>query len=253
MKAQVSTAVTALVGALALAAGAQAAAHETAVAPSGAAAAQAGAPAIDQMVVFRSGKVLSGRRSTARTTTKVGARTCGIAAATPLAALLRAKPGPIAFHDYGSCSRRPADSSGLFVKAIRGERNRAQDGWVYKVGRKLATAGAADPSGPFGGGRLRSGDDVVWFYCRQLASGTCQRSLEISTAVDGRDVTVTVTGYDDAGDGGPVAGASVRSGEERATTDGEGRAKLTLARGSHAIHAAKQGTIRSFAKRVRIR
>jgi hypothetical protein len=247
MKAHVSTAVAALVGAAALAAGAQAAPHPDATASA------AGAPKIDQMVVFRSGKVVSGRESTARTTAKVGSRRCGIAAATPLAALLRANPGPIAFHDYGSCTRRPADSSGLFVKAIRGERNRAQDGWVYKVGRKLATAGAADPSGPFGGGRLRAGDKVVWFYCRQLSSGTCQRSLEISTAVDGREVTVTVNGYDDAGEGGPVKGATVRSGDERATTDGEGRAKLTLGRGSQPIHAAKKGLIRSFAKRVRIR
>jgi hypothetical protein len=252
MKAQVSTAVAALAGAAVLATGAQAAGQDPA-APGGAEAAQAGVPRIDQMVVFRSGKVVAGRESAARTTAKVGSRRCGIAAATPLAALLRAKPGPIAFHDYGSCTRRPADSSGLFVKAIRGERNRAQDGWVYKVGRKLATAGAADPSGPFGGGRLRSGDDVVWFYCRQLASGTCQRSLEISTAVDGRQVTVTVEGYDDAGEGAPVAGAKVRSGDESATTDGEGRARLTLGRGSHAVHATKPGTIRSFAKRVRIR
>jgi hypothetical protein len=252
MKAQVSTAVAALAGAAVLATGAQAVERDPA-APGGAAAAQAGPPRIDQMVVFRSGKVVAGRESTARTTAKVGSRRCAIAAATPLAALLRSKPGPIAFHDYGSCTRKPADSSGLFVKSLRGERNRVQDGWVYKVGRKLATAGAADPSGPFGGGRLRSGDDVVWFYCRQLASGTCQRSLEISTAVDGREVTVTVEGFDDAGEGEPVAGATVRSGDERATTDGEGRAKLTLRRGSHAVHAAKRGTIRSFAKRVRIR
>ncbi len=248
MKTQVSTAVAAVVGAAALAGSAHGA-----PAPPDAVSASAGAPLIDQMVVFRSGKTISGRESTARTTAKVGSRTCGIAAATPLAALLRAKPGPIAFHDYGSCTRRPADSSGLFVKSLRGERNRVQDGWVYKVGRKLATAGAADPSGPFGGGRLRSGDDVVWFYCRQLASGTCQRSLEVSTAVDGREVTVTVTGYDDAGEGVPVSGATVRSGDERATTDGEGKAKLTLARGSQPVHAAKKGAIRSFAKRVRIR
>lgn len=236
-------------GAAALAASA----HAAPAPPDPAASAGSAAPRIDQMVVFRGGKVVRGRESTARTTAKVGSRRCGIAAATPLAALLRAKPGPLAFHDYGSCSRRPADSSGLFVKAIRGERNRAQDGWVYKVVRKLATAGAADPSGPFGGGRLRSGDDVVWFYCRQLSSGTCQRTLEISTAVDGREVTVTVDGYDDAGEGRPVAGARVRSGDKRATTDGDGKATLMLARGAHRIHAAKRGAIRSFAKRVRIR
>jgi hypothetical protein len=99
---------------------------------------------------------------------------------------------------------------------------------------------------------LRQGDDVVWFYCRQLASGTCQRSLEIATTVDGPRVSVTVTGYDDGGDGIAVAGATVRAGVERATTDGEGRATLTLDRGRHHVYAQKKGAIRSFAKRVKI-
>ncbi len=141
---------------------------------------------------------------------------------------------------------------------MRGERNRAQDGWVYKVGRKrsptqkLATAGAADPAGPFGSGRLREGDRVVWFYCRQLTTGTCQRSLEVETEVDGSQLAVMVTGYDDAGDGAAIAGATVRAGGERATTGADGKATLTLDRGRHLVYAAKQGTIRSFAERVTI-
>lgn len=245
MKSQVSTAVVALAGMAAFAGGAQGAAPHAETA-------QKGVPKLDQMVVFRSGKVVSGRVLAKRTSVRVGRRDCALASATAMAALVRSKPGPIAFHDYGSCSRKPADSAGLFVKAIRGERNRAQDGWVYKVGRKLATAGAADPAGPFGSGRLRSGDKVLWFYCRQLASGTCQRSLEVDTAVDGRRLTVTVTGYDDVGDGTAVAGATVRAGGERATTGGDGKATLTLTPGRHSVHAAKRGTIRSFAKRVKI-
>jgi hypothetical protein len=215
-------------------------------------AAQKGVPRIEQMVVFRSGAVVRGRVRAKRTTAAVRGRRCAIAAATPLAALLRAAPGPIRFHDYGSCSRRTADGAGLFVKAMRGERNRGQDGWVYKVGRKLATAGAADPAGPFGDGRLREGDRVAWFYCRQLATGTCQRSLEVATEVDGSEVAVAVTGYDDAGDGVAIAGASVRAGDERARTDGEGKATLELDRGRHLVLAVKKGTIRSFAERVTI-
>lgn len=246
MKAQVSTATAALAGAALLAAGAHGAT------PPQATTAQQGTPRIDQMVVFRSGKVVGDRVRAERTTAAVGGRRCGVAAATALAALLRARPGPIAFHDYGSCTRKPADSAGLFVKGIRGERNRNQDGWVYKVGRRLATAGAADPTGPFGDGRLRGGDRVVWFYCRQLASGTCQRSLEVDTAVDGTRLSATVTGYDDAGDGAPVAGATVHAGGAEATTGADGRAALTLKRGSHAVHATKRGAIRSFARRVRI-
>jgi hypothetical protein len=247
MKAQVSAGAVALVGFAALAANAQGAQAADATA------AQKGVPKIDQMVAFRSGKVLTKRVSARRTTAAVGRRRgCTVAAATPLAALLAAKPGPITYHDYGSCSRKAADSAGLFVSSMRGERNRRQDGWVYKVGHKLATAGAADPGGPFGDGRLRSGDDVVWFYCRQLSNGSCQRSLTVDTAVAGRAVSVTVTGYDDAGEGVAIAGATVRAGRRRATTDGDGKATLTLGGGSHLVHAAKPGTIRSFAKRVKV-
>lgn len=247
MKAQVSSAVLVLAGVAVLATNAHGSAHATAIAPA------KGAPLIDQMVVFRSGKVVEGHVRAERTSVTVGKRACGVAAATALAALVRSDPGPIGFHDYGDCSRRPADSSGLFVRAIRGERNRSQDGWVYKVGRKLATAGAADPAGPFGRGRLRAGDDVVWFYCRQFSTGSCQRSLEASTEFDGGRVTVTVRGYDDAGEGIEIAGATVHAGRKRTTTDGEGRATLTLARGRHEVYATKKGTIRSFDKKVTIK
>jgi len=245
MKAQVSSAVLVLVGAAVLAASAHGSIGVTASAK--------GAPLVDQMVVFRSGKVVDGRVRAERTSAAVGKRTCGIAAATPLAALVRSDPGPIGFHDYGDCSRRPADSAGLFVKAIRGERNRAQDGWVYKVGRKLATAGAADPAGPFGDGRLRVGDDVIWFYCRQFSTGTCQRSLEVQTEFENGRLAVAVRGYDDSGDAIDVAGATVHAGGQKATTDDGGRATLTLKRGRHDVYASKKGAIRSFAKRVTIK
>jgi len=247
MKAQVSSAVLVLVGAAVLATSAHGSADVTAVATA------KGAPLIDQMVVFRSGKVVDGQARAARTTATVGKRTCGVAAATALAALVRSDPGRIGFHDYGSCSRRPADSAGLFVKALRGERNRGQDGWVYKVGHKLATAGAADPSGPFGAGRLRTGDDVAWFYCRQFSTGTCQRSLAVETAFDSGRLTVAVRGYDDAGAAIEVPGATVHASGQRATTDAQGRATLTLTRGRHEVYASKKGTIRSFATRVTVK
>jgi hypothetical protein len=247
MKAQVSSAVLALIGGAVLAAGAPAAV----AAP--VAAATKGAPVIDQLVVFRGGTVVESKPRAKRTTAKIGRHGCGIAAATALAALVRSKPGPIGYHDYGDCSPRPVDSAGLFVKAIRGEVNRAQDGWVYKVGRKLATAGAADPAGPFGSGRLRPGADVVWFYCRQFSTGSCQRSLEVETEFQDGRVIATVHGYDDSGDGIEVAGATVHAGGRTATTDSSGRTSLTLKRGRHDVYASKKGTIRSFAKRVTIK
>jgi hypothetical protein len=247
MKAQVSIAAVVTSGVVGMAASG----HAAQPSPDAMAARQ-GAPQIEQMVVFRRGAVVDGRVPAKPTAATVDGRRCAVAARTALATLLRADPGRIGFHDYGDCSSRAADSAGLFVKSIRGERNRGQDGWVYKVGRKLATAGAADPAGPFGDGRLRAGQRVLWFYCRQLDAGTCQRSLEVDTAVDGRRLSVTVTGYDDAGDGVAVKGAKVVAGDERATTGVDGRATLTLDRGSYRVHAAKRGAIRSFAKRVKI-
>jgi hypothetical protein len=197
-----------------------------------------------------------------RTSAKVGGRDCAVAAATPLAALLRARPGRIALRDYGSCSARPVDSSGLFVKSIRGRLNRGLDGWVYKVGPKLGTAGAADPAGPFGRGRLRQGQRVVWFYC-QFAEGSCQRSLELGRRLEQGRLSVTVTGYDDTGDGRAVAGATVaayaRVRKQRApmrresvTTGRDGRAVLALGRGRYEIRASKRGLIPSFPMRVEI-
>ena len=247
MKAQVSIAALVLTGVAGLTGSGHAAAP-----PADATAAQRGAPLIEQMVVFRDGEVVSGRVPAKPAVAIVDSRRCAVAARTALATLLRADPGPVGFHDYGDCSRRAADSSGLFVRAIRGQRNRAQDGWVYKVGRELATAGAADPAGPFGDGRLKAGQRVLWFYCRQRAAGTCQRSLEVDTAVDGRRLSVTVTGYDDAGEGVAVGGAKVVAGDARATTGADGKATLTLERGSHRVHAVKRGAIRSFGKRVEI-
>jgi hypothetical protein len=219
---------------------------------------EAGVPRVQQMVVFRGGALTRKPVLAKRTTVKLGRRTCAVAAATPLAALLRAKPGRIGFHDYGSCSRNPADSSGLFVKALRGQVNRAQNGWVYKVGRKLGTAGAADPAGPFGDGRLRAGDEVVWFYC-VFDEGSCQHSLEIEArALDGQAVEVTVKGYDDSGEGTAVKGARVVVKQGKATvanghTDSAGRAALAIpGTGRFTLHAASKSTIRAFPRSVTV-
>lgn len=247
MKAQVTIAAVALAGVAGMAASGQAAQ------PRDATGAQTGAPRVEQMVVFRDGAVVDRRVAARPTMATVDGRRCAVAARTALATLIRARPGRIAFRDYGDCSRRPTDSAGLFVEAIRGQRNRLQDGWVYKVGRELATAGAADPSGPFGDGRLRAGQRVLWFYCRQRAAGTCQRSLETEVAVDGPRLSVTVTGYDDAGEGVAVAGATVRVGRRRATTGADGTATLTLDPGSYRVHSEKPGTIRSFPQAATIR
>ena len=68
---------------------------------------------------------------------------------------------------------------GLYVAKVGREREEGRGGWVYKVGRRAGTAGAADPAGSFGTGRLlRHGQRVTWFWCELQASGSCQRTLE---------------------------------------------------------------------------
>jgi len=218
-------------------------------------AAQKGEPLVEQMVVPRGGKVTLRKVRAKRGTVKVKGKTCVVPAATPLAALLRTSwRGKLRLRDYGSCSTRAIDSSGLFVKAIGPDMNSGLDGWVYKVGRKLGTAGAADPAGPFGDGRLRSGRRVIWFYC-VFDEASCQRSLETSNEVVGDKLRVTVTGYNDPGTGVAVTGARVTA---RATsgstvtraTGPDGRVELPLTAGSYALRATKAGLIPAFPERV---
>jgi len=214
--------------------------------------AAAKAPVIHQLVVFRSGgAVQSAVRAQAATVT-VSGRRCALASGTPLAALVRSRPGRIGLRDFGSCSRRARDSGQLFVRSIRRNRNRGQDGWIYKVGRRLPDAGAGDPAGPFGRGRLRSGQRVTWFYGRKQGA-SFQRTLELKAAVSGRTVSVTVRGYDDNGRGVAVSGAAVSSGAGSAQTGTNGRATLELPPGRHLFHASKPGFVRSFGERVVVR
>jgi len=213
--------------------------------------AQAAPPQVRQMVVFRDGAAVATTVSTRAARVRVGGRRCTAGDATPLAALVRSRPGRVRLHDFGSCSRRARDGGGLFVEAIRGEANRGQDGWVYKVGNRAATAGAADPSGPFGRGRLRAGQRVTWFYCR-LREGGCQHTLGLKVRAEPGALVATVRGYDDGGKGVPVQGATVSAGAATAETDAAGTASLPLGPGSYTAVAAKSDLVRSFAERVEV-
>jgi hypothetical protein len=234
------------------------------------AAGAARAPRVETMVVTRAGTPLADgpHAVVARATrVRVGARRCAVAAGTPLAALaaLRRAGGPaFRVRDYASCSRRAADASGLYVSAIGGSRARGQDGWVYKVGNKVGTAGAADPSGPFGTGRrLRSGRRVLWFWCRMGARG-CQRTLAVVLSARrvaaGASLRVTVRGYDDRGRAAAVAGATVTltSGAagttSMATTDAAGGATVTAPNTAPVarVTATAPGLVASFPETVRV-
>lgn len=134
-------------------------------------AARAAAVRVPLRIVAASGRRIFRRTvGAAATTVKVGSARCAVASGTPLAALLAARRTvglTVKVADYGSCGASAADGGGLYVTQVAGDRGRGQAGWVYSVGGRLGTAGAADPSGPFGSGRLKRGQQVVWFWCRE--------------------------------------------------------------------------------------
>jgi hypothetical protein len=210
-----------------------------------------GAPIVEQMVVFRSGKAVTKTVRARQVLVRVGGRRCAAGDGTALAALVRTRPGRLRLRDFGSCSRRPRDSGGLFVAGIGPDRNRGQNGWVYKVGRRSATAGAADPSGPFGSGRLRTRARVTWFYCR-LQAGGCQRTLEVRARAVPGGLSARVVGYDDEGRGVPVEAATVSAATVTAMTGANGEVSLALPPGDYRLVATKPGLVRSFTERVEV-
>ena len=189
---------------------------------------------------------------------KVAGKRCRVAAATPLSVLAATKL-KLALRDYGSCGKRPRDAAGLYVTKVGREREKGRGGWVYKVGRRAGSAGAADPSGPFGTGkRIRGGQRITWFWCEQDQSGGCQRTLEVrperASAAPGEALRVTVRGYDDQGHGVAVAGATVRLGSASAVTGADGAAVLTVpaAAGTLRLQAEHAGMVRAFPREVAV-
>jgi hypothetical protein len=218
------------------------------------AAASAAPLRVEQLVVYRNGDAQQRLVKAASANVRVGSRQCAVAAATPLAALLHT-PGltGLRLKDYGSCSRKPADAGGLYVRRIRNDPAKGPNGWVYKVGNKVGTTGAADLSGPFGSGRIKNGARVTWFYCRMKANG-CQRTLAIRPEPIGAGrLRVIVKAYNDFGRGRAAAGATVLAGTAKGTTDSQGVATLQLEPGQASVYAKAKGTVRSFAQVVEVR
>lgn len=219
------------------------------------------AATVEVMVVGRDAPLKNPREVTLRTrTVKVGRRRCAVGGRTPLA-VLAATALPLTITDSGSCGRSARDAGGLFVRTVAGERNRGDDGWFYKVGRKAGTTGAGSPEGPFGDGRrLRDGQRVTWFYCDADAQGGCQRTLElrpdVRTVSAGGTVRVTVTGYDNDGRGVPAGGATVLLGEASAVAGADGVATLTVpagVQGTRSLTASAQGAIAAFPVELTVR
>ncbi|HEY4896335.1 MAG TPA: hypothetical protein VII01_09620 [Solirubrobacteraceae bacterium] len=225
-------------------------------------AAAAAAPLVQGMVVGARGEALVPARNlgAVATSVRVGRRSCAVAAGTPLAVLaaMRRAGGPaFTLRDYGRCGPAPVNSGQLFVNSIAGQVNRGQDGWEYKVAGRSGTTGAADPSGPMGDGRrLRSGVQVLWFWCHS-AGGGCQRALEVTVparAARGGAVPVRVLGRDNEGRAVPVAGAVVRLGSDFASTAADGSATLLAPGigGRVQVTAARAGLVPSFPQAVTV-
>ena len=183
---------------------------------------------------------------------RIEGRRCRVGAATALSALLATRL-PLGLRDYGHCGKRPRDAAGLYVTRVKGEREKGRGGWVYKVGRRTPSVGAADPSG-----RLRDGRRVTWFWCEQDDSGGCQRTLEArpdrTSAAPGETLSVTVRGYDDQGRGIAVEGATVSLGSATAVSDAAGVAVLTVPAepGEHRLAATRDGLVRAFPVEVTV-
>lgn len=187
----------------------------------------------------------------------IDGRRCAIGRTTPLSALA-GTGASFQLVDYGACSRRPRDAGSLYVRKIGPDRATGRDGWVYKVGRRSGSSGAADPSGPFGTGRrLRRGQQVLWFWCVKDAADACQRTLETSsprTAAPGAPLAVTVRGYDEQGKGVAIEGATVRLGDATAVTGAGGVATVSAPAGAgrYRIEASKPGLVVAFPRSVAV-
>ena len=183
---------------------------------------------------------------------KVAGRRCRVGAATPLSVLVATRLR-LGLRDYGRCGRRPRDAAGLYVTRVRDEREKGRGGWVYKVGRRTPSLGAADLTK-----RLRNGQRVTWFWCEQDDSGGCQRTLEVRPArtavAPGEALTVTVRGYDDYGRGIAIAGATVRLGSATAVSDAAGAAVLTVPAepGERRLEATSDGLVPAFPVEVTV-
>lgn len=218
-----------------------------------AAPAPAGAASAGLLVVGREGETLRSLSSVTMTqrTVTVGKRRCAVGGSTALG-LLAGSGLALGLRDYGSCGRDARDASGLYVRSVSGQKARGRSGWVYKIGRRAPSAGAAETSA-----RVKPGARVLWFWCRSRSSGGCQRTLEAApstrSARAGQRIAVTVRGYDNHGRGRRVRGATVRLGSFKARTNRRGVARIRVPRGGGNLSATKRGAVRSFAVRISTR
>jgi hypothetical protein len=205
--------------------------------------AEAAGPRVRAMVVSKSGNVVAGVKAIRLDAFRH--RGCRIGRGLPL--------GVLEFLGVSYRTRGGCDS--LYVFQAAGARASGRRGWVYKVGTRNGTAGASDPSGPFGSGRIRSGSEVVWFWCRRALD--CQRTLKVTgerRVRVGRTLRVRVRGYDDFGRSRVIRGARVTVGRASRRTNRRGVASIRMSRrGLFRLRASKRGLVPAFPIGIRVR
>lgn len=211
-----------------------------AFAAASAASADAAPPRVQALVVGKSGWS-AGPASIPVRATQVNS--CRVGEGLPIG-VLSALRQP--FRARGGCSA-------LYVFQVRGDREAGAGGWVYKVGRRLPGISSSAPSG-----RLRSGQRVMWFWCRR--AGRCQRTLATSARSSGGRMTATVIGYDDNGRGKRMSRATVlvrrigSSSRRSYRTNANGTVSFSVRRGQrYRVDSRRSGTVRGFPTTVRAR
>ena len=210
------------------------------------------APAVRQLVGFPLRVAVQEKVRARATTVRVSGRRCALATGTPLAALVRSRPGRLGLRDFGSCTRRARDG-GEPVRAIDPDRPQPRRGRLgLQGGSRRPRAGARDPAGPFGRGRLRTGQRVTWFYGREAratssARWSCGRRPGRRHGLGARD---RLRRPRQGSRGRRRRGAPGRSDRDRRR---RGPRSFTAAPGRYGIRATRAGDVRTYPQKVTVR
>jgi hypothetical protein len=206
-------------------------------APAGAA-----GPRVEARIIDRSGDVVGPRTVRVdQVRFRSSGRSCRLRSGSPVGVL----------RELGARFRARGACDSVYVFQVGGDRGTGAQGWVYKVGRRLPSVSASDPSA-----RLRTGQRVTWFWC--VRAGNCQRTLEVvpeaRTVAPGGSLRVRVRAYDDFGRGRNQGGALVSLGTSTAVTAADGTATLTAPAdpGRVTLLAERDGLVPSFAERISV-
>lgn len=113
--------------------------------------------------------------------------------------------------------------------------------WAFWINGKLSTTGVC-------GTELQNGDDVLEFLCTSTPDFSSCTNLPLDLQAirsRGGDVDVEVTRLKGDGTSAPVAGATVKGGEQPVRTAANGRATIALVDGQSRLRATHAGDVPS--------